>query len=86
MSDPSRLGSNKHGQNTGHRADEVIVMTIVSGSPLRRALGRSARAVHRLYDEQAYAWESLFRVGLPEPEQAREAADFRRWERELSLR
>jgi hypothetical protein len=72
--------------NAGHRADEVIAMTIVSGSPLRRALGRSARAVHRLYDEQAYAWESLFRVGLPEPEQAREAADFRRWERELSLR
>jgi hypothetical protein len=69
--------------NTGHRDDEVIVMTIVSDSPLRRALSRSARAVHRLYDEQAYAWDRLFWVGLPEPEQARAAADFRRWEREL---
>ena len=46
-------------------------MTIVSGSPLRRALSRSARAVHQLYDEQAYAWDRLFWVGLPEPEQAR---------------
>jgi hypothetical protein len=55
----------------------VIVMTIVSGL---------ARALRRLYQEQAYAWERLFRVGLPEPEQAREAAAFRRWERELNLR
>ncbi len=61
-------------------------MTIVSGSPLRRALGRSARAVIRLHDEQVYAWERLFRVGLPESEQAQEAANFRRWERELSQR
>ena len=61
-------------------------MTIVSGSPLWRALGGSARAVIRLHDEQVYAWERLSRVGLPEPEQAREAADFRRWERELSQR
>ena len=64
----------------------VIGTASVSGSPLRRALGRSARAVIRLYDEQVYAWERLFRVGLPEPEQAREAADLRRWERELSQR
>jgi hypothetical protein len=64
----------------------VIVMTILSGSPLRRALARSARAVIRLHDEQVYAWERLFRVGLPEPERAREAPDFRQWERELSQR
>ncbi len=61
-------------------------MTIVSGSRLRRKLGRCARAVRRRYDDQAYAWERLVRVGLPEPEQAREAAAFRRWERELSSR
>jgi hypothetical protein len=55
----------------------VIVMTTLSG------LGRTLR---HLYDEQAYAWERLFRVGLPEPAEAREAASFRRWERELSSR
>jgi hypothetical protein len=55
----------------------VIVMTTLSG------LGRTLR---RLYGEQACAWERLFRVGLPEPEEAREAASFRRWERELSPR
>jgi hypothetical protein len=63
-----------------------MVMTIVSGSRLRRALGRSARTVRRLYEEQAYAWERLYRAGLPEPAEAREAASFRRWERELSVR
>jgi hypothetical protein len=54
MDDPSRLGSNGHGLN--HRPScwtEVIVMTTVSGSRLRRALGRSARTVRCLYDEQA---------------------------------
>jgi hypothetical protein len=64
----------------------VIVMTINSGSALRRVLDRSGRTVRRLYDEQTYAWERLCRVGLPEPAEAREAASFRRWERELSLR
>lgn len=44
------------------------------------------QALGRMYHEQAYAWERLFRVGLPDPEQAREAASFRRWERELSLK
>ena len=63
-------------------------MTIVSAA--RRCGGRSAAppglCVFGLYDEQAYAWDCLFWVGLPEPEQARKAADFRLWERELSLR
>jgi hypothetical protein len=44
------------------------------------------RTLSRLYAEQAYAWERLFRVGLPDPAQAREAASFRRWERELGTR
>jgi hypothetical protein len=44
------------------------------------------RTLGRLYQEQAYAWERLCRVGLPEPAEAREASSFRRWERELSLR
>lgn len=46
---------------------------------LRRTLGR-------LYKEQTYAWDRLFRVGLPGPAEVREAASFRRWERELSLK
>jgi len=37
----------------------------VSGSRVRRAVGRSARALRNLYDEQVYAWERFFRVGLP---------------------
>jgi hypothetical protein len=78
MNDPSRPGSNGHGLETsGRPADEVIVMTTLCG------LGRTLR---RLYDEQAYAWERLFRAGLPDPAAAREAASFRRWERELSLK
>lgn len=44
------------------------------------------RTLGRLYREQARTWERLFRVGLPEPAEAREAASFRRWERELSLK
>jgi hypothetical protein len=44
------------------------------------------RTLGRLYKEQAYAWERLCRVGLPEPAEAREAAYFRRWERELSAK
>ena len=45
------------------------------------------RALSRLYAEQAYAWERLFRVGLPDPaDDTREAASFRRWERELGTR
>jgi hypothetical protein len=52
--------------NTGHRADEVIMMM------------KLWRTLRRLYAEQAYAWERLFRVGLPDPAQAREAASFRR--------
>jgi hypothetical protein len=46
-------------------------------------LGRSLR---RLYEEQTYAWERLSQAGLPEPAEAREAASFRRWERELRLK
>jgi hypothetical protein len=46
-------------------------------SRLRRALGR-------WYREQVYAWERLFRVGLPEPPPPRHSASFRRWERELT--
>jgi len=60
--------------NTGRRADEVIVMM------------KLWRTLSRLYAGQAYAWERLFRVGLPDPAQAREAASFRRWERELGTR
>ena len=40
----------------------------------RRTLDRSARAVRNFYDEQVYAWERFFRVGLPE----QPAADTRR--------
>jgi len=35
-----------------------------SGSRLR-ALGRSARTMRNLYEEQVYAWERFFRAGLP---------------------
>ncbi len=42
-----------------------------SGSPLRQALGRSARILRNLHDEQVYAWERLFRAGLPpQPDEA----------------
>jgi hypothetical protein len=44
------------------------------------------RTLSRLYKEQTYAWDRLFQVGLPEPAEAREAASFRRWERELSAK
>lgn len=44
------------------------------------------RTLGRLYRDQTYAWERLSRVGLPEPAEAREAASFRRWERELNLK
>ncbi len=44
---------------------------VPSGSHLRQALSRSARTLRNLHDEQVYAWERLFRVGLPPlPEQA----------------
>ena len=74
--DDSLLPGN-HGRghgDTGHRADEVIAMMMLW------------RTLARLYKEQANAWERLCRVGLPEPAQAREAASFRRWERELSAK
>lgn len=46
---------------------EVIVMT----TSLREALGRSARALRKMHEEQVYAWERLFRVGLPpQPDEA----------------
>jgi hypothetical protein len=35
------------------------------GSRVRRALGRSARTLRNLHDEQVYAWDRLFRAGLP---------------------
>ena len=39
-----------------------------AGSPVWRVLGRSARALRNLHDEQMYAWECLFRpVGAPRP-------------------
>ncbi len=39
-----------------------------AGSPVRRVLGRSARALRNLYDEQVYAWERFFRpAGAPRP-------------------
>jgi hypothetical protein len=34
-------------------------------SPVRRALGRSVSAIRKMYDEQVYAFERLFRAGLP---------------------
>ena len=36
-----------------------------SGSHLRRALTRSARALRNLHDEQVSAWDRYFRAGLP---------------------
>lgn len=39
-----------------------------TGSRTWRPLGRSARAVRNLYDEQVYAWECFFRpVGTARP-------------------
>jgi len=39
-----------------------------SGSPVRRALGRSLRALRDLHDEQAYAWERfLLSCRAPQP-------------------
>jgi hypothetical protein len=49
-------------------------------------LSSLARTVRRSYQEQVYAWERLFRAGLPDPAQAREAASVRRRARELSVR
>lgn len=52
---------------------EVIVMTTSqrprrAGSPVRRVLGRSARALRNLHDEQVYAWECFVRpAGAPRP-------------------
>ena len=52
---------------------EVIVMTTSqrprrTGSPVRRILRRSARALRNLHDEQLYAWECFFRpAGAPRP-------------------
>ena len=37
-----------------------------SGSHLRRALGRSARALRNMHDEQVRAWDRYFRAGLPD--------------------
>ena len=39
-----------------------------TGSPARRILRRSARALRNLHDEQLYAWECFFRpAGAPRP-------------------
>jgi hypothetical protein len=66
--------SRKHGLRRRPAAHiEVIVMTTSqqprrAGSPVRRVLGRSARALRNLYDEQVYAWECFFRpAGAPRP-------------------
>jgi hypothetical protein len=40
--------------------------------------------MRRSYQEQVYAWERLFRAGLPDPAQAREATPAPRWMPELS--
>ncbi len=45
----------------------------VVGSPLRRTLGRSLRALRKLHDEEVYAWGRFLRAGLP-PEGGPEAA------------
>ena len=45
----------------------------VVGSPLRRALDRSLRALRKLHNEQVYAWGRFYRAGLP-PEAGPEAA------------
>jgi hypothetical protein len=38
------------------------------GSPVRRALGSSARALRNLHDEQVYAWERFLRsCRAPQP-------------------
>ncbi len=37
----------------------------LSRLPLPRALGRSARALRNMHDEQVHAWERYFRAGLP---------------------
>jgi hypothetical protein len=42
----------------------------VSGSRVRRALGRSAHALRNLHDEQVYAWDCFFRAGLPKQPRA----------------
>ncbi|HEV3295163.1 MAG TPA: hypothetical protein VG123_39795 [Streptosporangiaceae bacterium] len=37
-----------------------------TGSPVRRVLRRSARALRNLHDEQLYGWECFFRpAGAP---------------------
>jgi hypothetical protein len=36
-----------------------------SGSPLRRALSRSAHALRKIHVEQEHAWDRYFRAGLP---------------------
>ena len=39
-----------------------------AGSAVWRVLGRSARALRKLHDEQVYAWECFFRpAGAPRP-------------------
>ena len=39
-----------------------------AGSPARRILRRTARALRNLHDEQAYAWECYLRpAGAPSP-------------------
>lgn len=39
-----------------------------ASSPVRRALGRSLRALRDLHHEQVYAWQCFFRSGLaPQP-------------------
>ena len=49
-----------------------------AGSPVWRVLGRSARALRNLQDEQMYALECLFRpVGAPRPRAQAPAGDGR---------
>ena len=39
-----------------------------AGSPVRRVLGRSARALRNLHHEQVYAWQCFLRpAGAPRP-------------------
>jgi hypothetical protein len=66
--------SRRHGRRGRPPAHiEVIVMTISqrprrTGSPVRRVLRRSARALRNLHDEQLYGWECFFRpAGAPPP-------------------
>jgi hypothetical protein len=47
-----------------------------AGSPVRQALGRSLRSLHRLQEEQAYAWERwMLLCRAPQPCTHASAAD-----------